>query len=267
MSSIANGQDSRDNVGLHSRQLLEKEMDVLIPKKDQVGEAMAEAVAADAKIGTCPSCGKDLLIKHSAKNRSSFIGCSGWQADGQGCNVTYPLPPGKIEAVEEACAVCGSPQIKVIQFRQKPIVRCVDPNCSSNQEPEIDVGECPVCKAAGNTGRLIARRSPKSLKRFIRCSNYDQCSTSYPLPQYGELTATNKVCEACGAPKVVVQTRRGGWELCPNPACPLRAEQDAGRATGAKRASTRTGAKAKAASGKSQKRGTRSQASTAKAKK
>jgi DNA topoisomerase-1 len=226
MNSIANGRESLDNVVMHSRQLLEREINVLIPKKEQVGEALAEAVVADAKIGACPHCGKDLLIKHSARTKSSFIGCSGWQSDGQGCDVTYPLPQGKIEAVEELCPVCGKPQIKVIQFRQKPVVRCVDPTCASNHEPELKVGECPACQAAGTTGELIAQRSPKSLKRFIRCSNYDVCGTSYPLPQRGALTATDRVCEACGAPKVIVQTSRGGWEICPNPACPLREEQE-----------------------------------------
>ncbi|MDR3137097.1 MAG: DNA topoisomerase I [Coriobacteriales bacterium] len=257
MSNIASGRDSRDTVVAHSRCLLEQEMNVLIPKKDQVGEALAEAVAADARIGRCPTCGKDLLIRHSNKTRNSFIGCSGWQADGQGCNVTYPLPPGKIEAVEEACPTCGKPQIRVIQFRQKPLVRCVDPECPSNQEPDIDVGVCPTCQAAGDEGRLIAQRSPRTLKRFIRCTNYDICATSYPLPQRGQLTATDRVCEACGAPKVIVSTNRGPWELCPNPECPLRLEQEknraarAGKGTAPKGRSTKTrSTAAKARTGK-----------------
>lgn len=224
MSRIAEGKNTRDTVLMHSRRLLEAEMQALIPRKDDVGEALAEAVTADARVGSCPSCGEDLLIKQSARTRGSFIGCSGWKANGEGCDVTYPLPQGKIEAVDEACAVCGKPQIKVIQFRQKPLVRCVDPACSSNQEPELDVGECLACREEGRNGRLIAQRSPRSLKRFIRCTNYDTCKTSYPLPQRGELTAANTICEACGAPKVVVTSNRGPWELCPNLECPLREE-------------------------------------------
>jgi DNA topoisomerase-1 len=229
MSSIAAGTESRDTVLMHSRRLLEAEMNVLIPRKDDVGEALAEAVSADARVGTCPRCGKDLLIKQSARTRGSFIGCSGWKSTGDGCDVTYPLPQGKIEAVDDVCPVCGKPQIKITQFRQKPLVRCVDPECSSNQEPELDVGECQTCAAHGWQGRLIAQRSPRSLKRFIRCTNYDECKTSYPLPQRGELSATGKVCEACGAPKVVIKTSRGPWELCPNPECPLRAEAEAAK--------------------------------------
>jgi len=227
MSNIATGADSRDMVVLHSRRLLEAEINVLIPHKDNVGEALAEAVSADTRIGACPACGGDLLIKQSARTRGSFIGCSGWKSSGEGCNLTYPLPQGRIMAVDELCSTCGKPQIQVIQFRQKPLVRCVDPECSSNQEPDLDVGECPNCKTTGKEGRLIAQRSSRSLKRFIRCTNYDECATSYPLPQRGDLQAIDVLCEACGTPKVIVKTNRGPWELCPNPGCPLRQEDEA----------------------------------------
>ena len=226
MSNIATGTDSRDAVVMHSRRLLEAEINVLIPNKDNVGEALAEAVSADTRVGACSVCGGDLLIKQSARTGGSFIGCSGWKASGDGCDVTYPLPQGRIKAAEENCEVCGKPRIIVEQFRQKPLTRCVDPDCSSNQEPEIDVGECPVCKAAGAHGHLIAQRSTRSLKRFIRCSNYDECKTSYPLPQRGDLSAAGKVCEACGTPKVIVKTNRGPWELCPNFDCPQRKEAE-----------------------------------------
>ena len=229
MSNIASGNNTRDEVVMHSRNLLEQEMGKLIPRKDDVGEALAEAVSADARIGTCPVCGEDLLIKQSQRTRSSFIGCSGWKATGDGCDVTYPLPQGKIKAVEELCLTCGKPQIQIIQFRQKPLTRCVDPECASNQEPELDVGECAACKAAGKEGRLIAQRSTRSLKRFIRCLNYEECATSYPLPQRGELLGTGKLCEGCSAPLVVITTNRGPWELCPNPQCPLREEAEAAK--------------------------------------
>ena len=262
MSNIASGADSRDNVVLHSRKLLEAEMNALIPRKEDVGEALAEAVSADALIGTCPSCGEDLLIKQSARTRGSFIGCSGWKATGDGCDVTYPLPQGKVEAVEESCPVCGKPQIKLTQFRQKPIERCVDPECSSNQEPELDVGECPACKTMGKEGHLIAQRSPRSLKRFIRCTNYDECKTSYPLPGRGELSAPHTTCEACGAPKVIVTTGRGPWELCPNFDCPLREEAEEAKkakADSAKSTKRKTG-KSKTAQSKAAKNTTKKSA-------
>ena len=223
MSAIAAGEDTRDRVVKHSRLLLAEIMDELLPRKNEVGEALHDAVAADTRVGVCPACGKDLLLKSSVKTRSNFIGCSGWPE----CDVSFPVPQGKIESVEPVCSVCGKPQIKIIQFRQKPVTRCVDPACTSNREPDMPVGPCPVCQAAGREGTLVAQRSARTLKRFIRCTEYEHCGVSYPLPQSGELKFKGEACEACGAPRTIISTRRGPWEVCPNPACPSRAEKEA----------------------------------------
>ena len=224
MTKVAEGQASQDAVVDHSRELLASLLEGLIEHKEDLGEAISDAVQADAKIGVCPKCGHGLLVKQSAKTRSSFIGCSAWPE----CEVTYPLPQGKIQTVEELCPVCGCPQIKVQPFRSKPYVVCVDPACPTNKEPDVTVGVCPTCAAAGREGLLIAHRSERTLKRFIRCTNYDECSTSYPLPQRGELKATGEVCPDCGAPIVEVTTTRGPWRICVNMDCPgkARAEEE-----------------------------------------
>ena len=224
MTKVAEGQASQDAVVDHSRELPASLLEGLIEHKEDLGEAISDAVQADAKIGVCPKCGHDLLVKQSAKTRSSFIGCSAWPE----CEVTYPLPQGKIQTVEELCPVCGCPQIKVQPFRSKPYVVCVDPACPTNKEPDVTVGVCPTCAAAGREGLLIAHRSERTLKRFIRCTNYDECSTSYPLPQRGELKATGEVCPDCGAPIVEVTTTRGPWRICVNMDCPgkARAEEE-----------------------------------------
>ena len=222
MSNIAAGKTTKADVVMNSRNLLAAELEGLLPVQEQVKEALADAVAADAYVGKCPKCGKDLQIRASSKTRSMFIGCSGWPE----CDVTFPLPKGKVEAQEELCPKCDMPQVKVSAFRAKPRVVCIDPNCSTNQEPDLVVGICPTCTDRGiMDAKLIAQRNPRTLKRFIRCENYDDCETSYPLPQYGELIATEEVCEACGAPMVVVKTARGPWKLCPNFDCPTK-EQD-----------------------------------------
>ncbi len=222
MDQIAEGRTSKDAVVTSSRELLSKELENLIPNKEKVGEALSDAVAADAYVGVCPKCGKDLQIRASAKTKSMFIGCAGWPD----CDVTYPLPKGKVEALEELCPTCGMPQVKVTPFRSKPITMCIDPDCASNHEDELVVGVCPVCKEMGKTSKMIAKRNPKTLKRSVTCENFDECQTRYPLPQYGDLTATEDVCEACGAPMVIVATRRGPWKLCPNFDCPSKAEEE-----------------------------------------
>ena len=232
MTKVADGAQTQEQVVNHSRALLAGLMDVLVEHTDDLSEQIADAVTADAKIGVCPKCGKDLVVKSSAKTRGSFVGCMGWPD----CDVTYPLPQGKIIALEgesAVCPECGAPRVKVQPFRSRAYEVCVNPACATNREPDVDVGACPACAAAGRSGRLVAHKSEKSGKRFIRCTNYDECGTSYPLPARGALEATGETCPDCGAPMVVVTTARGPWKLCPNMDCPGREKKEA--AKGARR--------------------------------
>lgn len=251
MTNIAQGAAQRDDVVLHSRKLLAEVMEDLIPRKDEMADAITDAVIADSRVGTCPKCGGDLCVKTSAKTRGSFVGCNSWPE----CDVTYPLPQGKYDVVEEPCPVCGGTQVKVTPFRSKAYVHCLDPECATNKEPDVDVGPCPTCAAAGRSGgRLVAQKNPRTLKRFIRCSNHPECETSYPLPQRGKLQATGEVCDACGAPEVVVETARGPWRICVNMDCPKREEEAKAKAAkrggtkkaGAKKATTKKTATKKA---------------------
>ena len=61
-----------------------------------------------------------------------------------------------------------------------------------------------MCAEAGRHGDLIAHKSEKSGKRFIRCTNYDDCGVSYPLPARGKLEATGETCPR------VRRSHRGG---------------------------------------------------------
>ena len=254
MTKVAEGTDTQTQVVTHSRALLAGMMDGLIEHTEDLSEAIADAVTADAKIGVCPKCGRDLVVKTSAKTRGSFAGCMGWPD----CDVTYPLPQGRIEALEGEAAVCpdcGAPRIKVQPFRQKAYETCINPACPTNREPDVEVGVCHACAEAGRTGKLIAHKSERTGKRFIRCTNYDDCGTSYPLPQRGKLEATGEECPDCGAPMVIVTTARGPWKLCPNMDCPSREKKAAagrgrGRGTGTKAASAKKPAVKKAAAKK-----------------
>ena len=254
MTKVAEGTDTQTQVVTHSRALLAGMMDGLIEHTEDLSEAIADAVTADAKIGVCPKCGRDLVVKTSAKTRGSFAGCMGWPD----CDVTYPLPQGRIEALEGEAAVCpdcGAPRIKVQPFRQKAYETCINPACPTNREPDVEVGVCHACAEAGRTGKLIAHKSERTGKRFIRCTNYDDCGTSYPLPQSGKLEATGEECPDCGAPMVIVTTARGPWKLCPNMDCPGREKKAAagrgrGRGTGTKAASAKKPAAKKTATKK-----------------
>lgn len=241
MDEIAEGSVTKEDIVHGSRELLAKELAVLLPHSEKVGEALADAVAADAYVGPCPKCGNDLQIRASAKTKSMFIGCAGWPD----CDVTYPLPKGKVESMEEVCSECGMPQVKVTPFRSKPITHCINPDCATNQEEEVMVGYCPTCKSQGKSSKMFARRNPKTLKRSVTCENFDECQTRFPLPQYGDITATEDTCEHCNAPMVIVNTTRGPWKLCPNFECPAKAEAEAEKAAGKKLSAAKRSTKKK----------------------
>ena len=274
MDGIVAGKTSQTDVVSHSRDLLAEVVGELIPNREQLRDVIADAANADARVGTCPKCGGDLLLKTAARKsgrgNQHFVGCSNWPD----CDVTYPIPDGKYEAIEEPCPVCGTPQIKVTAFRaRKAQTHCLNPDCSTNQEPEVFIGKCAACEKMGKEGKLIAHRNPRTMKRYARCTNYEECNTSYPLPREGELTWEGEYCETCGAPIVVIKTRRGPWHLCINMSCPSKekpAEDTEGgkparggsskggkaastRKTTAKKTSTRAGSTAKRTSSTSRK--------------
>ena len=77
------------------------------------------------------------------------------------------------------------------------------------------VGSCPACG-----GEIIVRKARKTKKRFLGCSNYPECTVTYPLPQKGLLLSEGKACDMCGAPTIKIVTKgRRPWVLCPNPQC------------------------------------------------
>ncbi len=94
----------------------------------------------------------------------------------------------------------------------------------------MDLGACPT----GDGGRLTVRRSPRTLKRYVRCTNYDECGTSYPLPQNGDIEVTGEICEPCGSPVIIAHTRKGPWKICIDPACSTKAEKNKAREEKAK---------------------------------
>ncbi len=235
MTAVSEGNDTQGHVVEQSRAALATWINKLIEHLDDLGAEIADAVVADAKVGVCPKCGKDLVMKSSAKTRGSFIGCMGWPE----CDVTYPVPQGRISPLEGVCPECGALRIKVQPFRQRAYETCVNPKCPTNFEPDLKVGECKACAEAGRHGDLIAHKSERTGKRFIRCQNYDECGTSYPLPARGELHALGETCPDCGAPMVEVMTQRGPWRICVNMDCPGKEKKAKAPARGRRGASSK----------------------------
>jgi DNA topoisomerase-1 len=85
------------------------------------------------------------------------------------------------------------------------------------------LGTCPTC---GSNLRIV--KAKKSKKRFVGCSGYPECTTTYPLPQTGTIMPTGEVCQDCNSPKVrVVNKGRRPWIFCLDPECPSKKEAKA----------------------------------------
>jgi DNA topoisomerase-1 len=84
------------------------------------------------------------------------------------------------------------------------------------REEESKIGPCPKCKEG--TLRLI--RSKKTKKTFFACDKYPDCETTFPAPQGVLIKNTEKVCDHCGYPKVlIIRKGKRPQEVCINPQC------------------------------------------------
>jgi DNA topoisomerase-1 len=232
MDAIAEGRDTRERVVEHSRRLLGDVIGVVLEQVGEVSDELSTAIDEDAKVGVCQLCGNDLMIKFSPKNKSSFVGCSGYPD----CAQTYPLPKlSKFEAIEGLCEVCGAPRIKVMQFKKRPAIMCLNPVCPTKQGPELHIGACPQC---GGDLKVVYSQFGK---RYVRCEKWDpkEHPVAYPLPQSGDIVVPDLKCDACGAPKVTITTRKGPWTICIDPECPEKV------AAGTSLSKSKYGAKAK----------------------
>ncbi len=78
---------------------------------------------------------------------------------------------------------------------------------------------CPVCKE----GTLKIMFSKKNKRRFIGCSRYPDCSTAIAMPQMGMVKASEKQCESCAWPMLmVIRKGRPPALTCINPECPQK---------------------------------------------
>ena len=85
----------------------------------------------------------------------------------------------------------------------------------SEQDAMSTLGSCPKC----TEGQVKVMYSKKNKKRFLGCSAYPDCDNTYPLPQKGVITPTEKTCEHCAVPLMKIKAGKRLQEVCPNPAC------------------------------------------------
>jgi DNA topoisomerase-1 len=227
MDQIANGKRTLEETLGDSRGLLHEVVDTLIANKDPIGATVRKALDEDADAGTCPTCGKQLLVRAN-RFGGRFIGCKGYPE----CTQTYNLPPkGKIAFRDEVCAACGAPYL-LHDDRGRRAEFCVNPECETRQaaaeEERMALGTCPTCKK----GTLQVTKS-RNFKRFVKCDNPDcaapngKGAQTYPLPQRGAIVYDGVACPTCSAPRVKVLTKgRKPWDICVNMECPSNKREE-----------------------------------------
>lgn len=218
MDLIAAGELQQAEVVEESQAMLDDIMEVLEKHKKEIGDDIRKALREQHTLGACPKCGTGQMLQIRLKTGSTFAGCSNYPQ----CRNTYPLPTGMlIVSTGEKCSACGAPRVKMIAKGQAPITICLDPKCPSAQK-ERYIGKCPSC---GGDIRVIQSRKGK---RFAGCAGYPNCRVMYPLPQFGRILPTDKVCDACGSPTIqVIMQNKGRWTLCLNMDCPKKAARNA----------------------------------------
>ncbi len=221
MLKITDGERTLDSVVTESQDMLHQVAVRISEDSEEIGSEIKAALHSQQHIGVCPSCGNNMTIKRS-KN-GNFIGCDGYPE----CKKAYPLPRGAlIQTVETTCPACGLPQLRIIRKGNPPLVQCIDPKCSSNTERN-DLGPCPTC----SNGRMRLMYS-KAGKRFAGCSEWPNCTQTYPLRPRGSISYSGKQCSLCKAPIILM----GTTEECINPDCPGRKKT---RKTKAKKTETK----------------------------
>ncbi len=119
---------------------------------------------------------------------------------------------------------------EVMQMLEDSREKLVEEIRNGIREDKI-LGKCPNC---GEGLRML--RARKSKKRFVGCSGYPDCTTTFPLPQTGSVMATGEICPECNSPKIkVIAAKRKPWVLCLDPSCPTKKkpEEPAGEAPAA----------------------------------
>ncbi len=133
--------------------------------RDEQGNIQVQEQAAAQKVGVCPKCGKDLLLK-TARTGSRFIACSGYPA----CDYTEPFRTGV-----KCPTGCGGELVEKSTRRGKVFYSCTNyPKCDyATWDWPIDEA-CPEC----NHPHLV-RKNTKAKGKVIACPKKG-CSYSRP---------------------------------------------------------------------------------------
>ncbi len=209
MDAIASGEATLDDVTDESREMLEEIFANLAESREEIGDQLRKSLKDDKRLGPCPECGEDLLVRRS-RHGSYFVGCDGYPD----CEFTLPLPStGKPLIMESECEEHGLHEVKMLAGRQTFVHGC--PLCKAEDAGEGPIiGDCPEC--GDEHGGELAIKTLQSGSRLVGCTRYPDCEYSLPLPRRGEIEVTDEHCDEHDLPELVVHSGDEPWELgCP----------------------------------------------------
>ncbi|WP_436903418.1 DNA topoisomerase I [Halovenus halobia] len=244
MTAIASGEATLDEVTDSSREMLERVFEELHESREAVGDHLQESLKADRRLGPCPECGSDLLVRQSRQG-SYFVGCDGFPE----CRFTLPLPStGEPLVLEDTCDDHQMHHVKMLAGRDTFVHGC--PRCAAAEADESEdriIGACPECgegvapeeqrdgdgdseaqsasnRSSGHSpreeavdeGGELAIKQLRSGSRLVGCTRYPDCEYSLPLPRRGDIEVTEEYCEEHDLPELTVHDGDDPWELgCP----------------------------------------------------
>ncbi|WP_408958856.1 DNA topoisomerase I [Natrinema sp. 74] len=209
MDAIASGEADLSEVTDESREMLAEIFASLADSREEIGDHLKKSLKDDKRLGPCPECGEDLLVRRS-RHGSYFIGCDGYPD----CEYTLPLPStGKPLILESECEEHGLHEVKMLAGRQTFVHGC--PLCKAEDAGEGPIiGDCPEC--GDDHGGELAIKTLQSGSRLVGCTRYPDCEYSLPLPRRGEIEVTDEHCDEHDLPELVVHSGDEPWELgCP----------------------------------------------------
>ncbi|WP_254862408.1 DNA topoisomerase I [Halovivax gelatinilyticus] len=209
MDAIASGEATLDDVTDESREMLETIFEELADSREEIGDHIRKSLKDDKRLGPCPECGEDLLVRRS-RYGSYFVGCDGYPD----CEYTIQLPStGKPHILEETCDEHELKEVKMLAGRQTFVHGC--PLCAAEAAGEGPIlGDCPECGATD--GGELAIKTLQSGSRLVGCTRYPDCEYSLPLPRRGEIEVTDERCDEHELPELVVHNGDEPWDLgCP----------------------------------------------------
>jgi len=134
MNEIAEGKKTLEETVRESRLMLTKVMEELEPEKEKIKENINNAVRAQNTVGSCPKCGKSLMVRVSKKGKR-FVGCTGYPE----CKNTYSLPQqGGLTMTTKQCDACNTPIVQVKMKGRRAWDLCLNSDCPKKKKKEIE---------------------------------------------------------------------------------------------------------------------------------